>query len=321
MHRALAWLAGQGHEVRCLVGRHRGTPTDGVLYARRDSRGVRDWWRWADVALSQHTGSEPAALLGVETGTPVAHLAHNWHVLDAYEQALPASNLLVWNSEAMADALAPRWPGPSIVARPAVFPDDFPPSTGDLVTQVNLSPLKGGELFWRIAATLPDIRFLAVVGGWGRQLDADGNTHPAPSAATPLTKAAPPNVAVQASTTSIAETVLTRTRILMMPTGAVSESQAGESYGLIAAEAVCAGIPVLATRSPGTAEALGDAAVWCDPADPDQWVAELRRLSDPDEWQAAHERALARRAQLDPTPDLRRLEAALSELCESEAAA
>lgn len=312
MHRLLAWLAAQGHEVRCIVTRHRGVPTDGVTYQRRDAAGIREWWAWADVALSQHTGSEAASDLGQETGTPVAHLAHNWHVLDAYRDGLHPDDLMVWNTQAMADALGPRWAGPSTVCRPVVHPDRFARSAGTHITQVNLSPLKGGDLFWKVSRSMLGTRFLGVVGGWGPQVDARGHSHRPQAARGPLAAAASPNVEVIGTTTDIATDVLARTRVLMMPTGQVSDSQPGESYGLIAAEACCAGIPVIATRTVGTEEALGAAGIWCDPASPDQWRTELHRLNDPDEWQAASDACIAQAALLDPTAELVALEATLT---------
>ena len=314
MHRILRWLAAEGHEVRCIVTQHRGLPSDGVLYARRDSRGIRDWWRWADVVVTQHTGSTMAVDISEEVGTPVAHVAHNWHHLDAHPEMRPDADLMVWNSHALATALADQWPGRSVVVRPPVFPDEYDVPSGSLVAQVNLSALKGGRLFWQVAKQLRAVDFLAVTGGWGPQVTADGTEVKHAIASKLMAAAAPRNVTVVPTTTDMAGDVYARTRVLMMPTGRVSEAQAGESYGLVAAEAACCGIPVLATRSPGTEEALGDAGIWCDPENPAEWVEQIERLTDDAEWAAAHERSLAWAKQLDPTGDLRALERALGDL-------
>lgn len=314
LHRTLAWLATQGHEVRCLVTQHSGSLLDGVQYAKRDIHGKHEWWQWADVVVTQQAATENAVRFGVEFDKPVAHYVHNWHFMAAHPE-IRAADLLIWNSDALAAAQSHLHAGPSIVLHPPVDPQQWRAAgDGELVTQINLSRLKGGPLFWNVAALCPDIEFLAVIGGWGEQVDANGNEWPPFQAFGPTRAAAPPNVTVAAATSNMAVDVYRRTRLLMIPTGRISTSQNGESYGLVAAEATCAGIPVLAVDSPGIAEALGSNAVWCHPEDPVDWAAQIRRLADPDEWEAAHQAALTQAARLDPTIELQVFEQALSDL-------
>jgi glycosyltransferase involved in cell wall biosynthesis len=51
-----------------------------------------------------------------------------------------------------------------------------------------------------------------------------------------------------------------------------------EGFGLTPLEAMHAGVPVLAARSPGVAEVCGDAAAWFDPRDPEGLAAALADL-------------------------------------------
>lgn len=51
-----------------------------------------------------------------------------------------------------------------------------------------------------------------------------------------------------------------------------------EGFGLTVLEAMSAGIPVLAARSPGLLEVGGDAVLWADPLDPESFAEGLARL-------------------------------------------
>jgi len=64
-----------------------------------------------------------------------------------------------------------------------------------------------------------------------------------------------------------------------------------EGFGLTALEAMFAGVPVIAARSPGLAETVADAALLIDPYDADDLAAALRRVADEPRLRAA----LARR--------------------------
>lgn len=316
LHRALAWFASRGHETRCIVTHQRGTTLDGVEYAKRGIAGIREWWEWADVAITHLGASAPAIRWSDETGgIPVAHWAHNWHWYDGHADVLrPDRDLIVWNSQAMAGVFAGRWAGPSIVVRPPVFAADWAAvQPGDRITQVNIGTAKGGALFWALARARPEQEFLAVVGGWGTQIAADGRTYDIHRAVYAMRRAAPSNVKVISPTRRFAD-VLAETRVLVIPTGQIADLQLGESYGLVAAEAACAGIPTIATRSPGTEEALGDAGIWADPEDPDDWLRQLDLLADPGRYRAASEASRARSALLDPTDDLEQFEQTLLDL-------
>jgi glycosyltransferase involved in cell wall biosynthesis len=51
-------------------------------------------------------------------------------------------------------------------------------------------------------------------------------------------------------------------------------------------EAMAAGCPVVASRIPTLVEVAGDAALFCDPAEPDQFAAAMLRLLEDDRGRA-----------------------------------
>ena len=54
----------------------------------------------------------------------------------------------------------------------------------------------------------------------------------------------------------------------------------GEAFGLVALEGMAAGVPVVAARSGGLPEVLGDAALYHIPGDPEDLARQIRRLRD-----------------------------------------
>src|SRR5205085_135108 len=92
------------------------------------------------------------------------------------------------------------WIAPSITVHPPVLEDDYLTTPGTAITIVNLGRAKGGELFYDLAARLPDHHFLGV-RGWGDQVEPDR---------------LPPNVEVIASVPDMRE-VYARTRVLLVP--------------------------------------------------------------------------------------------------------
>jgi len=161
--------------------------------------------------------------------------------------------------------------GVHIIHPPVLIePTDGPHDTYGVV---NMSLEKGGAVLNVTAATLPDLRFLGVVGGHGLQV-----LHQ------------PSNVTVVEPTPNMAG-IYARMRALMFPTHS-------ETYGKVVAEAMVCGVPVLASDLPAVREAGGDAVQYLDPYEYDCWAKAVKRMEDADtygEWQA---RARARGLEL-----------------------
>lgn len=307
IHRLLLWLHLRGHNVRCIVQRQQAEPCEGVLYAPIKAVDEEQWWEWADVVLTHQSGTKGVASMREQYGNkPALQWAHNWMWFNGHRQYLnPDLDIVAWNSTGLAESSdRDAWSGESVVLRPPTFTADYPRCAGDMVTQVNLSRMKGSAVFWELAKRLPDVGFLGVIGGWGSQANSRGRDFPPDRAMSGLNRLKPRNVRIAAGTTNIVDDVYAHTRVLIVPTGWVSERQVGESWGLVAAEALACGIPVVATRSPGMEELLGDAGTLLPHDDVDAWEAEIVRLGDDAEWQAASDAALCRAAELEPTDEL-----------------
>jgi glycosyltransferase involved in cell wall biosynthesis len=197
----------------------------------------------------------------------------------------------VVNSQWMADDLA-AWhrahslPQPrTVMVRPLVERADYEAQDGphDRVTLVNVKRLgsdmglgapmtKGSETFWACARRMPKTKFLGVTGAYGIQQVEDL-----------------PNVEVLPHTPApeMRDKVYARTRVLLMPSSY-------ESWGRVASEALCSGIPVIAQPTPGLRENLGDAGIFVDWRDVDGYVRALRTLALPGPYAKARARALAR---------------------------
>lgn len=210
------------------------------------------------------------------------------------------SDLVLANSARMAEAVSGMASGPVVVLRPPVDPTEHdlelagvgPAGTGTSVTLVNLTEDKGVRLFYELAKRNPGIRFLGVRGGYGEQLIADL-----------------PNVTILPPQDDMRR-VWAATRVLLVPSR-------HESWGMVAVEAMMAGLPVIAAKGEGLeglTECMGPKAyqVAAD-ASVAAWDAVLGHVYDGG-WEDAAKTSIRRAAQLHPFGDLARVRAALAEL-------
>lgn len=287
-HECLADLVRHGHQVQVYTTFAREAPYvhDGV-HVDRCLKGptLTTAVALSDVVVSHCGDTGLAAELAAKWGKPNVRMAHG-RILDA--EALDGAALVVFNSHTLASS-APC-PSPSIVVHPPVFAGRHATTPGDRVTLVNLSDAKGGDLFWRLARSMPDVSFLGVLGAYGRQV-----------------RDRFPNVEVIPTTDDMPGDVWSRTRVLLMP----SEH---ETWGMAAIEAAASGIPTIAHPTPGLVESLGAAGTFVDREEPDGWIAAIRALLTASTWAAASARAFARSAELDPRPDLDRFRSTVEAL-------
>lgn len=297
-HLFLAHLATRDHQVRVLLT---GTPCDPYTLDGVHVQSVAvpngDHYRaplsnwpivnvhgdWSDVIVS-NAGDDYGQGIANRACRPSVRFAHAAAARSTHQAAL-----VVANSHETAATVTH---GDVMVVNPPVMPADYRATPGDRVTLVNLSPWKGGPLFWWLSEALPDVDFLGVAGSYGNQGPAG---QIATFAGRPVFAG---NTTIIPSTEDM-RSVYARTRVLLMPSMV-------ESFGRVALEAACSGIPTIANPTPGLVEAMGDHAIWCDWDRPDRWADEIRRLQDPDEWAKASANASARAALLDPAADLDR---------------
>lgn len=285
-HRFLAHLVGCGHVVDVVTTaadatyRHEGVDV-------HPSRTPRDIVGDADVVLTHNGACETWTLEAIHRGIPNVRMVHSFSDAGLDHLRRTPIDLAVFSSAAVMRAYDADVP--SIVCHPVTIGSEHRTTPGDRVTLVNLSAEKGVELFRLLALSMPDRRFLAVRGGYGRQ-----------------ERISAPNCETVPTTPDMAS-IWTQTRILAMPS-------ASESWGMVGVEAMASGIPVIAHPSDGLVESLGDAGTFVDRCDLAGWRREVERLHDPDEWAAASERAIARFESIDHEDSLRRFAHALEQL-------
>lgn len=288
-HQLVTGLAQRGHDVRVaptLMAVGRTYRLDGVTVT--PGRNRQQAVAGADVVIA-HAGASRDALRGLTIRAPIVRLVHGPEVLP---RTIADAALVVANAHATAAAVGPHVPRGATLAvvHPPTFPALYRTAPGQEVTLVNLAPEKGGDLFWAIARRLPHVRFLAVRGGYGRQV-----VH------------SRPNVSVIGPVSNMRLEVYSRTRLLLMPSRA-------ETWGMVGVEAMCSGIPVLARPTPGLRESLGRAGNFLACDDPDAWAAEVSRLLSSRAWHGASLRARARIRELDPAGEVARFADAVEAL-------
>lgn len=185
---------------------------------------------------------------------PLVYIVHNVGEQTAHGLREWPSTLTVWNAAATASHFGAE--GGLILRSPLRVADYAAPrAKADAVTLVNLIPPKGSDLFYALAERFPETPFLGVRGGYGEQDERPALAEiigPVPH--------------------DSMRDVYARTRVLLVPSEA-------ESWGRVALEAACSGIPVLAAPTPGLLEALPQAT--------------FLALDDLDAWSTALAAALA----------------------------
>lgn len=285
LHAMLRHLVEAGHEVHvttAIPDRHR---VDGVqVWPARDASTIASG---ADVIVGHLLWTREAVTLAHRRGLPLLYLVHNDFQVRYWKLGPNDVTALVQNAEWVLERHQqqfPHWDGPSIVVRPPCRVRDYRVARdpdASYITLVNPNVDKGVGLFHEVARRMPHRRFLAVGGGYGKQEQPPAGVE---------------NIAYQPPTGRMAQDVYRRTRLLIVPSRY-------ESWGRVAVEAACSGIPVLAHPTPGLVEALGDAGVFCDREDPDAWVDAIEALDDPQVYRARSGEVQYRAIMLDAAAD------------------
>lgn len=252
-HSLLKRLAARGHEVEVVVrdgdapwswegitvtggslprGEWHALPAaDVVIYHAEFYEGSVENWRGPKVAVCHNSR------IGVQMGL--------YNV---------RPNLVTFNSATMQKEL--RQPG--VVVHPPVPTPQFR-RHGSRVTVVNMEATSKIGPFWELVKLMPDVEFLGVKGGYGKQSRPRGRL--------------PRNVKVieQVRSDEMAERVWAETAVLMVPSVA-------ESWSMVASEAMAYGIPVIAQPLPGLIENLQGVGTWALRDQPWTWVRGIRDI-------------------------------------------
>lgn len=240
----------------------------------------------ADVVMTQNL---PYSLTSVHAaarsmGKPTVLIQHSNYPMSQslWRQAKP--DLTIFNSLWLRDHYCNIDPDADFaftVMHPHVKSEDYATSRGDKITFVNLTAAKGVKLAKQIAVAMPDEQFLFVVGGYGQQEFND----------------LPENVELHPLSRNMRDDIYSRTKLVLMPSHY-------ESWGRVATEAACSGIPTVANGTPGLREALGSSGFIPDDYSLDPWVGGIRTVLDKyDQYSAG---ALSRADELDAVYEVRK---------------
>lgn len=253
-HSLLKRLARRGHEVEVVVrdgaapwswegitvtggslprGEYHTLPSgDVVIYHAEFYEGSVEEWQGPRVAICHN------ARLGVEMGL------YNMR-----------PELAVMNCDTTAQAL--RHSRRVVVHPPVPIPQER--VHGTRVTIINMEETSKIGPFWDLVKMMPDVQFLGVKGGYGKQARPAGRL--------------PRNVKIidQVAPSEMAEKVWAETAVLMVPS-------ATESWSMVASEAMAHGVPVIAQPLPGLIENLQGVGTWALREQPGSWVQGIRTI-------------------------------------------
>lgn len=285
-HETATWLREHGHHVRVLVLETAASEFEGIELT--EGRTSEDLYNWADVVLTHLDVTRIACREARRWAKPLVHILHNDRQLAFHRVREAEAQLIVCNSRWL-QRLVRLKRAPSIVVRPPIDRARYLcQGRGHKLTLLNLSPAKGGHVFWELARRLPRLEFLGVLGAYGEQVVPDD----------------PPRNVTLLENGPDARSIYAQTRLLLVPSGY-------ESWGRVAIEAAVSGIPAIGGATPGLVEAMGPAMVYCDTTDIDQWEwAITSLLGDSGAYDRASAMARHRAAHLAlvQANDLRRLE-------------
>lgn len=246
-HNLNKYLVSKGHQVRVIL-MQAGMHNVQVPYYYEGVEVIGpptqlDGYRWGDVLLTHLDFTQHTIQMGICAERPVVNFIHNSHPYQSIENAFK-DNYCVYNSQWIADKL--KYKHPSMVFTP---PCDWrqydvtgDPNEREFITMINLDENKGGLILKRLAQAMPDRKFLAVKGSYSEPAEIGQVTD------------MPSNVTVLPNSPDILP-IYRQTRILLMPSRY-------ESWGRTATEAMCNGIPVICTPTPGLKENCQDAAIY-----------------------------------------------------------
>jgi glycosyltransferase involved in cell wall biosynthesis len=279
MHELLAALVRAGHTAELIVTEQDGLTVvlDGVTVYQGARHLARLRSENYDVGIAQHKETGRILDWAHRTRRPAVQVVHNTNRLTARFLGR-RSALVVYNTHWLHRAHGRR--ARSLVVHPPVWGEQHATRRGDMITLVNPIPAKGARTFYRLADQMPDLRFLAVEGGYLRDEQ--------------IRRPDLPNVVWQRHTADMRGDVWARTRLLLMPSDY-------ESWGMVGVEAMHSGIPVIAHPTPGLRESLAGAGTFVDRDDIDGWRRAIRQLYGDED---ASQRARARAGELDPRPEL-----------------
>ena len=291
------YLVSCGHDVTVMMNKWiEPYEIDGVKVIPRNSGLMRS----SDCVFCQLDTTQEVVK---STTVPIFWVMHNTFDYPTIKDN-PHVNV-IYNSETAVSMMG--WENDYIVLPPPVDVDYYTVTVErepQYITLINCNENKGGKIVWEIAKRMPEYKFLTVLGAYGTQYVATGKTgltinidnKPVIEGLGILD-----NIFVTDNTDEI-RNVYKITRILLMPS-------LYESWGKVATEAMCSGIPVIASPTFGLKENLGKNGIFVDRENIDGWVEAIKKLDGKKEYDEASAYSKKRAMELKPLEKLKNFEA------------
>lgn len=303
-HHVNKYLIAHGHEIRVIL--HQATmhkihvPYEYEGVTVLPPTGHLDAYRWADVIITHLDFTQYTLLQAMQINKPIVHFVHNDIQYSSIVNSPYKNQHIVYNSQWIADKK--MYPNDFTVLHPPCDADYYDvnpnPIENEFITLVSLNENKGGKLFYEIAEAMPDKKFLGVKGSYDHQIIREDL----------------PNVMIYPNTPDIRD-VYKLTRTLLMPSKY-------ESWGRTATEAMCSGIPVICTPTPGLKENCAGAGIYVgkpykdpepgqpyvNPGKAEDWVKQIRKLDNEKYYRVVSDLSRKRAKELNPVEELDNLE-------------
>lgn len=278
------YLASKGHFVHVLTN-----PTmaddqeerDGLIFFTKvtDAKTIEEQYAWADFVVTSIAFTPRVNALCKKYNKRLIYVIHNNHSVPFWEVKPDDVWLAVYNADWIKKHHNEKFkwvPEREMTMYPPVLLEEYQVEDGEkeCISLVNLSLNKGVLTLIQAAKMMPEYKFLAVKGGYGDQVLT-------------LPKG---NVELVEHTSNITQDVYRRSKLIMMPSKK-------ETWGMVAIEAMCSGIPVLAHPTEGLVEACGDAGIFIIRDKAYLWESQIKRLMEDDEYYALCSAKCKERAQ------------------------
>ena len=282
LHYMLKDLQAKGHHVRVLLHDankykiRNNYVFDGIDVFPPNPIVIENLMRWSHAVFTHLDYTRWTIHAAKLYKKPVFHLIHNSH---PYPEIVDAEKKqhIIYNSLWLKELL--NYNFSNFIVTPPVDYNYYDlgnePEKSEYITLINLNENKGGKIFGEIARAMPHKSFLGVFGSYDEQITQNL-----------------PNVTYVPNSPDIKQWYA-KTRILLMPSKY-------ESWGRTATEAMCSGIPVICTDTPGLKENCDKAGIYIkDRNNVKDWVEAITKLDDKKAYSWASRKAKARSREFD----------------------
>lgn len=257
LHQILIGLMDKGHEVKVITGNPGDVVYEGIQIINRDSPEAVAAIIWSDIIVTHLDHTRRAVKLSIRYNKKIVHLVHNDKQLSYNQIGRANCDLAIANSQWIKDTV--RRSIDSVILYPPTDPARYKvDTTREAITLINMNEAKGGNIFWQLARIFPNRKFIGVKGAYGEQITYDREL---------------PNVTIYENSPDVKH-IYAQSRIVLMPSSY-------ESWGRVAIEACCSGIPVIAAPTPGLKESLGYAGIFAAHDDVAGFAEAINSLDDP----------------------------------------